>query len=112
MDGHQRDLYLYERLNARVLGVSMDDVVTNKYFAKEFWMEFPLLSNPLAWMGKAYGAYADKPPFLPDGTPNWFGRRTVVIDKKGIVRYIKNGSPDNKEILQFLVNLEKEAMKK
>lgn len=112
MDGHQRNLYLYERLNARVLGVSMDDVVTNKYFAKEFWMEFPLLSNPLAWMGKAYGAYVDKPPFLPDGTPNWFGRRTVVIDKKGIVRYIKNGSPDNKEILQFLLNLEKEAMKK
>ncbi|MDI6756367.1 MAG: redoxin domain-containing protein [Thermodesulfobacteriota bacterium] len=112
MDGHQRNLYLYERLNARVLGVSMDDVVTNKYFAKEFWLEFPLLSNPLAWIGKAYGAYSDKPPFLPDGTPNWFGRRTVVIDKKGIVRYIKNGSPDNKEILHFLVNLEKEAMKK
>ena len=71
-------------------------------------MEFPLLSNTLAWMGKAYGAYSNKRPFLPDGTPNWFGRRTVIIDKKGIVRYIKDGSPDNKEILEFLVKLEKE----
>ena len=112
MDAHQRDLYLYERLNARVLGVSMDDVITNKYFAKEFWLEFPVLSNPLPWMGMAYGAYSAKEPFLKDGTSNWFGRRTVVIDKKGIVRYIKDDSPDNKEILDFLVKLEEEARKK
>jgi hypothetical protein len=38
----------------------------------------------------------------------WFGRRTVIIDKNGIVRYIKNGSPDIKEILSFLLTLEKE----
>jgi peroxiredoxin Q/BCP len=108
MDTHQRNSYLYERLNTRVLGVSMDDVITNKYFAKEFWVEFPLLSNTLTWMGRAYGVYSNKAPFLPDGTPNWFGRRTVIIDKKGIVRYIKDGSPDNKEILEFLLTLEKE----
>jgi peroxiredoxin len=108
MDTHQRNSYLYERLNARVLGVSMDEVTTIKYFAKELWLEFPLLSNTLTWMGRAYGAYSDKPPFLPDGTPNWFGRRTVIIDKKGIVRYIKDGSPDNEEILEFLLTLEKE----
>ncbi len=112
MDAHQRDLYLYERLNARVLGVSMDDVTTVKFFAKEFWLEFPLLANPLAWMGIAYGAYSDKAPFAPDGSPRNFGRRTVIIDSKGIVRYIKNGSPDNREILEFLVKLEKEALKK
>jgi peroxiredoxin Q/BCP len=108
MDAHQRNLYIYERLNARVLGVSMDDVITNTYFAKEFWVEFPILSNPLPWMGRAYGSYSDKPPFLPDGTPNWFGRRTVIIDKKGIVRYIRDGSPDNYEIVDFLMKLEKE----
>jgi peroxiredoxin Q/BCP len=108
MEAHNRDLYLYERLNARVLGVSMDDVITSKYFAQSLELEFPLISNVLPWMGKAYGAYSEKPPFLPDGTPNWFGRRTVIIDKRGIVRYIKDGSPDNKEILMFLLKLEKE----
>ncbi len=106
MDAHQRDLYLYERLNARVLGVSMDDVNTNKYFAQSVWTEFPILSNSLAWMGKAYGAYSATPPFLPDGSVNNFGRRTVVIDKKGIVRYIRDGSPHNKEILDLLLRLE------
>ncbi len=108
MEAHNRDLYLYERLNARVLGVSMDDVITSKYFAQSLELEFPLISNVLPWMGKAYGAYSEQLPFLPDGTQNWFGRRTVIIDKGGIVRYIKDGSPDNKEILMFLLKLEKE----
>jgi peroxiredoxin len=108
MDGHQRNVYLYEALNARVLGVSMDDVATNKYFAQSLWLEFPILSNTLSWMGTTYGAFSDKPPFLPDGTPQWFGRRTVIIDKKGIVRYIRNDSPKFEEILTFLLKLEEE----
>jgi len=109
MDGHQRNLYLYEALNARVLGVSMDDVTTNKYFAQSLWLTFPLLSNTLPWMGTAYGAFSDNPPFLIDGTPRWFGRRTVIIDKKGIVRYIRNDSPKFEEILTFLLKLEEES---
>ena len=112
MEAHNRDLYLYERLNARVLGVSMDDPITNKHFAESLELEFPIISNPLPWMGMAYGAYRDKPPFGPDGTSNWFGRRTVIIDRKGIIRYIKDGSPDNQEILKFLLNLEKEFREK
>ena len=59
-------------------------------------------------MGTAYGAFSNKPPFLPDGTPQWFGRRTVIIDKKGIVRYIRNDSPKFEEILTFLLKLEEE----
>jgi peroxiredoxin Q/BCP len=109
MDAHQRDLYLYMRLNARVLGVSKDDPITNKFFAESLELEFPIISNGLAFMAKAYGAYSEKPPFGPDGSINTFGRRTVVIDKKGIVRYIKDGSPNNKEILQLLLKLEKES---
>jgi peroxiredoxin Q/BCP len=108
MEAHNRDLYLYRRLNAQVLGVSMDDPVTNKYFAQSLDLQFPLISNVLPWMGTKYGVYTRTPPFLPDGTPNWFGRRTVIIDKTGIVRYIKDGSPDNQEILTFLLKLEKE----
>jgi peroxiredoxin Q/BCP len=108
MEAHNRDLYLYKRLSTQVLGVSMDDPITLKLFSESLDLEFPIISNILPWMGMAYGAYRDKPPFLPDGTPNWFGRRTVIVDKRGIIRYIKDGSPDNKEILNFLLNLEKE----
>lgn len=109
MDAHQRDLYLYVRLNARVLGVSKDDPITNKLFAESLELEFPIISNGLAFMATAYGAYSEKPPFGPDGSINTFGRRTVVIDKKGIVRYIKDGSPIDKEILELLLKLEKES---
>ncbi len=112
MDAHQRDLYLYERLNARVVGVSMDDVVTNKFFAQSLWLEFPLISNPLNWMGAAYGAYSRRPPFAPDGSPTQFGRLTVIVDKKGIVRYVKRGSPKDQEILEKLLDIEKEFRKK
>jgi len=108
MEAHNRDLYLYKRLNAQVLGVSMDDPVTNKHFAKSLDLQFPLISNVLPWMGMKYGAYSPTPPFRPDGTSNWFGRRTVIIDKNSIVRYIKDGSPENQEILMFLLKLEKE----
>ena len=108
MEAHNRDLYLYERLNTRVLGVSMDDPITLKFFAESLHLDFPLMSNTLGFVGKAFGAYKDKPPFGPDGTPNWFGRRTVIIDRKGIIRFIKDGSPDDQEILMFLLNLEKE----
>ena len=108
MEAHNRELYLYKRLNAQVLGASMDDPVTNRYFARSLDLDFPIISNVLPWMGMQYGAYSHDPPFLPDGSPKWFGRRTVIIDKNGIVRYIKDGSPDVKEILSFLLKLEKE----
>ncbi len=45
MEAHNRDLYLYKRLNAQVLGVSMDDPVTLKYFAESLELEFPLVNS-------------------------------------------------------------------
>jgi peroxiredoxin len=109
MEAHNRDLYLYKRLNARVLGVSKDDPITNKFFAESLNLDFPIISNVLGWMALSYGAYSDKPPFGPDGSINTFGRRTVIIDKKGFVRYIKDGSPVHEEILPLLLKLEIES---
>jgi peroxiredoxin Q/BCP len=41
-----------------------------------------------------------------------FERLTVIIDKKGIVRYMKDGSPNFEEILAFLKTLNEEPAKK
>jgi len=101
MEGHQRNLYLYERFNARVLGVSRDDVVTLKHFAKSLDLTFPLLSNVTAFLGVSFH-------IQPEGQPI-FGRRTVIIDKKGIIRYVRNGSPEFKDILLFLKKLNQEG---
>ncbi len=103
MEGHQRNLYLYERFNARVLGVSRDDVTTLKYWSKGLGLTFPLLSNVTGFLG----AYFHN---QPEGKPI-FGRRTVVIDKKGVIRYVRDGSPEFKDILLFLKKLNQEGGK-
>jgi peroxiredoxin len=101
MEGHQRNLYLYDRFNARVVGVSRDDVLTLKYWANDLGVTFPLLSNITAFLGASFD-------IQPEGKPI-FGRRTVIIDKKGVIRYVKDGSPDFKDILLFLKKLNEEG---
>jgi peroxiredoxin Q/BCP len=103
MEGHQRNLYLYERFNARVLGVSRDDVTTLKYWANGLGLTFPLLSNVTGFLGVYFQTQ-------PDGKPI-FGRRTVIIDKKGVIRYVRDGSPEFKDILLFLKKLNQEGGK-
>ena len=105
MEGHQRNLYLYDRFNARVVGVSVDDVTTLKYWAKSLDLTFPLLSNITGFLGRSLGV-APSPEIK--GYPV-FSRRTVVIDKKGIIRYARDGSPDFKDILLFLKKLNQEG---
>ncbi len=104
MEGHQRNLYLYERFNARVLGVSRDDVITLKYWAKDLDLTFPLLSNVTGFLGAYFQA-------MPEGKPV-FSRRTVIIDRSGGIRYVRDGSPEYKDILLFLKKLNQEGGKK
>jgi peroxiredoxin len=42
---------------------------------------------------------------IPPGSLFVFNRRTVIIDKKGVIRYAKDGSPNYQEILDFLKKL-------
>ncbi len=100
MEGHQRNLYLYDRFNARVAGVSRDTILTQKYFAGDLGLTFPLFSNPGGHMGLLFGALRDDMPM--------FSRKTVVIDKWGTVRYERDGSPDFHEILTLLQHLHQE----
>lgn len=100
MEGHQRNLYLYDRYNTRVAGVSRDNITTQKYWAKDFGLTFPLFSNPVGHLGIWFDA-------LEAGYP-MFGRRTVIIDKTGVIRYSQPGSPDFRKILQTLKQLHEE----
>ncbi len=104
MQGHMRNLSAYEALNARVVGVSRDDVTTLKYWTKHLRITFPLLSNISGYVGDYFGAV--KSGQFP------FERLTIIMDKKGIVRYMKDGSPNYEEILAFLKQLNEEAPKR
>ena len=107
MEGHQRNLSLYEHFNARVVGVSRDDVTTLKYWAKSLDLTFPILSNVTGFLGPYFGV---NPSPEIKGYPV-FSRRTVIIDKKGIIRYVRDGSPDFKDILLFLKKMNQEGGK-
>lgn len=100
MEGHQRNLYLYERFNTQVVGVSRDDVTTLQYWGKDLGITFPLLSNISGYLGESFGMRLDNQPVFP--------RRTVIIDTKGVIRYVRDGSPDYKDILLFLKKLHSE----
>ena len=105
MEGHQRNLYLYDRFNAQVVGVSVDDVTTLKYWAKSLDLTFPLLSNVTGFLGYFLGVV---PSTEIKGYPV-FSRRTVIIDRTGMIRYVRDGSPDYKDILLFLKKLNQEG---
>lgn len=105
MESHQRNLNLYERFNARVAGVSVDDVTILKYWAKSMGVTFPLFSNVTGFLGASIGI---EPSPEIRGFPV-FGRRTIIVDKTGIIRYARDGSPDFKELLLFLKKLNQEG---
>lgn len=98
MEGHQRNLYLYDRFNTRVAGVSRDDVTTLGYWGDELGITFPLLSNVTGYLGAELG--------VQDAGSPVFARRTLVIDRRGRITYARDGSPDYQALLLHLKDLQ------
>jgi|SRR5580700_5432469 peroxiredoxin len=71
----------FRKLNAELLGVSVDGVWCHIAFAKDRKLHFPLLADfePKGAVAKAYGAYRQH-----DGTSE---RALFVIDEQGIIRW-------------------------
>jgi peroxiredoxin Q/BCP len=89
MQSFQRALEKFERLEAQILGVSSDSMETHMKFAKEYNITFPLISDNERQIKDLYGS----------------SRITYLIDKKGIVRFIQKGVPENKDFLRELKKL-------
>jgi peroxiredoxin Q/BCP len=87
-----------EGLGAQVLGVSPDDVATHKKFAGALGLGFPLLADADKTTAKAYDATSLGGAF--------FDRKTLVIDKAGLVQYVHRGFPSVDELLAVLRRLE------
>jgi len=71
----------FRKLNAELLGVSVDGVWCHIAFAKDRKLHFPLLADfePKGAVARAYGAYRQH-----DGTSE---RALFVIDEQGIIRW-------------------------
>jgi peroxiredoxin len=94
------DVREFERLNAQVLGLSVDSAWSHKAFAEKMGITYPLLADfhPRGAAADRFGVYhADK---------GITGRAIVIIDKNGTVAWSKDYGfgdvPDVKEVAQAL----------
>lgn len=94
------DLKQFEGLNAQVLGISVDSAWAHKAFADHLKINYPLLADfhPKGAVADKYGLYLAEKGIT--------SRATVIIDKEGIVRYVKTydipQQRDNKELVEAL----------
>ncbi|TSC90526.1 MAG: peroxiredoxin Q/BCP [Parcubacteria group bacterium Gr01-1014_2] len=93
----------FEKLKAKVLGVSVDSVVSHKKFAEKFSLPFTLLADEKKEVVKKYGVWGKK-RFMGkeyDGTY----RTSFLIDPNGkIVKIYENVKPEihAEEVLDYL----------
>lgn len=96
------DFPKFEEAGAEVLGISVDSFFCHKAWAGALGLKQRLLADMHREVCKKYGLYFE--PF------NCAQRATVIVDKKGIVRFVKVQenilqARDNKEILSALKSL-------
>jgi len=77
------DLQSFNGLNAQVLGISVDSAWAHKAFAEKLGIKYPLLADfqPRGAVASQYGLY------MPD--KGFTNRATVIVDKRGVVRYVQ-----------------------
>jgi mycoredoxin-dependent peroxiredoxin len=97
------DLKSFEKLDAQVLGLSVDSVWSHKAFAQKMGIQYPLLADfhPRGAVADKFGAYlADK---------GITGRAIAIIDRAGKVAWYKNYDipvvPDLKEVSEALAKV-------
>lgn len=96
------NIFAYKKMNAQVLGVSLDDVESHQAFSEKHNLPFPLLADV---EGKAADAYGVK--------TRMFGmtlakRETFIIDPEGmLVKHYSDVDPDvhSKQVLTDLQQL-------
>ena len=106
MPSYEAEYADFERYDAQVLGRSVDSVPSHVAFAKSLGgiEKYPLLADfhPKGEVSKSYGVWIEDKGICE--------RAIVIIDKKGIVRYVDvhdiGEQPDNNQILDVLRDLD------
>ena len=91
------DLSKFHEADTQVLGISCDGAKSHESFASKFNLQQPLLADENGDVGKLYGTVVPG-----KATAN---RVLFVIDKKGIIRHIYEGIPDNAALLEVIKGL-------
>jgi peroxiredoxin len=83
LKAYQADIAKFEKSGTKVLGISVDSPASNKVFAEQIGVTYPLLSDLNHQVSKEYGILNEQA-----GVAN---RTTFVVDKDGIIRHIDKG---------------------
>jgi peroxiredoxin Q/BCP len=100
----QRDLKQYEKLNAVILGVSVDSATSHKDFCAKEGLSFKLLSDPDAKVSAEYGSVMEY-----EGA-KLSARNTFLIDPEGKIAKVYMGvkpAAHSEEVLEALAGLGK-----
>lgn len=76
----------YKKLNAEIIGISVDSLFTNGKFKETYGLQFPLLSD---FNKETIAAYDNVLPSFAFEYKGVSRRSVFVIDAEGIVRYIE-----------------------
>ena len=95
-----KDKKKFDAAGVQILGISYDDSKKQHDFAIHCAADFPFLSDD----GKVAKLYDDEKAMVGF---KYAGRRTVVVDKAGVIRFVYDGMPDNAKILADLKTLKK-----
>lgn len=83
MQAYQADIAKFDATETQIFGISMDSFFSNKKFAEEIKVNFPLLSDWKRKTTKDYGLYDEEAGY---------GRRaTFVVDKDGKIQHVEIG---------------------
>jgi peroxiredoxin len=81
---YQDDIDYFQQKDTQILGISVDTRFSQKVYAQQLGVQFPLLSDfPHNKVSKLYG--------ILDEERGVAGRTTFVVDKEGIIRRIDSG---------------------
>ncbi len=101
------DIFKFRKMGARILGVSLDDVKSQKEFADKYHLPFPLLSDAQQETALAYGVLRNF------GLIKMAKRQTFVISPAGkIAVHYSNVNPDahSAQVLADLEQLMQESL--
>jgi peroxiredoxin Q/BCP len=107
--GFQKDMEEYRKLNAQIVGVSVDPVEKNAQFCSEEKLDFYMLSDRGGLVSKKYGSALSIP-----GIGTFSNRQTYLIDPEGNLRWIFTDvesriARHSAEVLGKLAELERTA---
>lgn len=106
MPGYEAETADFARYDAQVVGISVDSVPSHVAFAKSIGgiTKYPLLADfhPKGAVSKKYGVWKEDKGICE--------RAIVIVDKKGVVRYIDvhdiSEAPDNAQLIEILRELD------